>query len=141
MNVGGLPSHRVQHAELGVRAAQGREFDARAVRTKATNDPASAQLDKRIGAAYGTIEDGLVENFGGALVLLRLDCFRPAGRRLDKRFRLASDASPVPIGDGDIAGVAQTTQSGDAVREAIRDAGCRHEMFNGIDGADGHFGL
>ena len=69
MDVGGFPSHGVQQTEFGVGAAQGSEFDAGAVRAKAANDPAAAQLDKGIGTADGTVEDGLVENFGWAFVL------------------------------------------------------------------------
>ena len=59
--------------------------------------------------------------------------------RLDQRFGFAGDASAVPIGDGDVAGMAEAAESGDAMRQAIGDAGCGHEVFNGIDGADGDF--
>ena len=69
MDVGGFPSHGVQHTELGVRATQRSELDAGAVRAKAANDPAAAQLDKRIGAADCTVEDGLIKNFGWPFVL------------------------------------------------------------------------
>ena len=39
---------------------------------------------------------------------------------VDERFGFAGDASAMPIGDGDVAGVAETAESGDAVRETIR---------------------
>src|SRR5271166_3210415 len=37
--------------------------------------------------------------------------------------------------------MAETAKSGYAVGEAIGDAGSRHQMFDGVDGADGSFGF
>ena len=136
MDVGGLPSHGVEQAKFGVRATQRSEFDAGTVWSEATNDPASAQLDKMIGTADGAVDDGLVENLGGALVILRPPC-----GRLDERFGFAGDASAVPVGEGDVAGMAETAESGNAVHQTIWDAGSGHEMLEGIDGADRGFGL
>jgi len=141
MDVGGFPSHGVKQAKFSVGAEQGSQFDAGAERTEAANDPAAAQLDERIGTADGTVDDGLVKNFGGASLLVSREAFGPAGGRLHERLRFARDAATVPIGDRDIAGMAEAAESGDAVGEAVRNAGRGHEMFDGIDGADGGFGF
>jgi len=103
---------------------------------EAADDPAAAQLDEGVGTADGAVDDGLVEDFGGAVVLLnvallsvvllRLKVLSPVGGGRYQRFGFAGDAAAVPVGDGNIAGVAETAESGDAVRETIRDAGRRH---------------
>ena len=80
MDVGGFPSHGVEQAKFGVGGAQGCEFDAGAVRAEAANDPASAQLDERIGTADGAVDDGLVEDFGGAVVALEPRRSEPSAR-------------------------------------------------------------
>ena len=70
MDVGGFPSHGVEQTQFGIGATQGGEFDAGAVRAEAADDPASAQLDERIGTTDGAVDDGLVENFRRALHLV-----------------------------------------------------------------------
>jgi len=93
VDVGGFPSHGVEQAEFGIGSTQGSEFDAGAVRTETASDPASAQLDERIGTANGPIDDDLVEDFGRAFVRLRLTL---AGINLPAVVRLRFNAlSPV----------------------------------------------
>ena len=141
MDVGGFPSHGVQEAEFGVGGAQGGEFDAGAVGTEAADDPASAQLDEGIGTADGAGDDGLVEDLSRAAVVLRIKALSPVGGGRDQGFGFAGNAAAVPVGDGYIAGVAETAESGDAVRETIAEAGRGHQMLEGIDGADRGFGF
>jgi len=141
VDVSGFPSHGVEQAEFDTGATQGREFDAGAVRSKAADDPTPAELDERIGTADGAVDDRLVENFGGTFLLVALDALRPVRGRRDQGFGFAGDASAVPISNSNKAGVAETAQSGDAMSEAISNAGRRQKMFDGIDGADGSFGL
>ena len=43
----------------------------------------------------------------------------------------------MPVGDGDVAGMAEAAESGNAVGETIGDAGSGHEVLDGVDGADG----
>ena len=136
VDVGGFKSHGMEQSEFSTRAAQGREFNARTVRAQAPDNPASAQLDEGIGTSDSTVDDGLVENFGGTFLLFGADAFGPAIRRLDKRFGLAGDASAVPIGEGNVAGMAQAAKSGHAVGEAVSNSGRRHKVFDGINGAD-----
>jgi hypothetical protein len=136
MNIGGLPSHSVEEAEFSIGRAQGSELDAGTVGSETADDPASAQLDEGVGTADGAVDDGLVEDVGGTLVILRPPC-----GRLNQGFSFAGDASAVPVGDGDVAGVAEAAESGDAVHQTIADGRTGHEMFEGIDGADGSFGL
>src|SRR5579862_2730327 len=47
----------------------------------------------------------------------------------------------MPVGEGDIAGVAEAAESGNAMSDAARDFGRGHEMLDGIDRADRNFGL
>src|ERR1700678_3535755 len=136
MDVCGFPAHGVDDAKLGVGTAQGCEFDAAAQRAEAADDPASAQLDKGIGGTDGAVDDGLIENFRGSFLIL---C--PACGGLDQRFGFPCDASAVPVGDGNKACVTETSESGGTVGEAIANAGGGHEMFDGVDGADGGFAL
>src|ERR1700692_2960617 len=136
VDVGGFPSHGVEQAELGTGRAQGSQFDAGAVGSKAANDPASAQLNKMIGTADGAIDDGLVEDFAGSVVLVR-----PGRGGWDERFGFAGDASAVPVGDGDVAAVAEAAESGDAVGETKGDVVRGHEVLEGVDGANGAFAL
>ena len=135
MNVGGFPSHGVEQAELGIGGAKGCEFDARAERAETAHDPASAKLDEGIGAADGAIDDGLVEDFGGAfdlgavfsgLFLLNIWALSPVRGRWNESFGFASDAASMPVGDGDVSGVAEAAESGSAVSEAELDSGFRH---------------
>src|SRR6267154_2693259 len=70
MDVGGFPSHGVKKAKLSAGSAQGSEFDAGAVGAEAADDPTTTELDKGIGAADGVIDDGLIENFSGTIVIL-----------------------------------------------------------------------
>ncbi len=141
VDVRGFPSHGVEQAKFGIGAAQRSEFDAAAMGAEAANDPASAQLDERIGTADGAVDDGLVEDFGGTFAPLSLKTVRPTIGGRHERLGFAGDAAAVPIGDGHVAGVAEAAESGGAVREAIRDAGSGHEMFEGIDGAYGDVSL
>src|SRR5580693_10170865 len=67
MDVGGFASHDVEQAQFGVGGAQGSEFDAGAVRAEAADDPAPAQLDEGIGTSDSAADDGLVEDFAGAV--------------------------------------------------------------------------
>ena len=62
MDVGSFKSHGVEQSEFGIRAAQGREFNARTVGAEAADNPASAQLHKRIRTAYCARDDGLIQN-------------------------------------------------------------------------------
>jgi len=130
MDVGGFPSHGVEQAEFSFGGAQGSEFDAGAEGAEAADDPASAQLNEGIGTADGVIDDGLIKDFGGALLLRlmlpNLKALSPMGRRRDEGFGFAGDASAMPVGDGDVARVAETAEAGNAVREAVRDAGSGH---------------
>ena len=63
------------------------------------------------------------------------------GGRWDQGFGFAGDASAVPIGDGDVAGVAEAAESGGTVSEAKRDVGRRHQVLESVDGADRAFGF
>src|SRR5277367_5292781 len=141
VDVGGFPSHGVEKAEFGSGGVEGSEFDAGAKWTEAANDPASAKLNERIGAADGAIDDGLIEDFSGAGVLLRGKVLSPACGRRHQRFRLASDATAVPIGDGNVAAVAEAAESGNSMSNSILDAGGGHEVFDGVDSADWDCGL
>ena len=47
----------------------------------------------------------------------------------------------MPVGDGDVAGVAEAAESGNAMDKAVRNSGRGHEMFDGVDGADGDCSL
>src|ERR1700733_6947610 len=134
MDVGGFPSHSPEQSEFDVRCAQGSEFNTRAVRGQAANDPAPTQLEKRIRAAHGAVDDGLVKDISGPFVVLRPPC-----RRLDERFGFSGDVSAMPVGNGDIAGMTETAKSGNAVRQTIANAGRRQEMFKGVDSTDGGF--
>jgi len=136
VDVGSFPSHGVKKAELGAGSAQGSQFDAGTVGAETADDPTAAELDEGIGAADGAVDDDLIENFGGTFVILS-----PIGRGWDEGFGLAGDASSVPVGDGDIAGVTKAAEPGDAVSEAERDVTSRHEVLKGIDGADGTCGF
>ena len=135
MDVRGLPSHGVEQAELGIGGAKGCEFDARAEWAEAAHDPASAKLDEGIGAPDGSVDDGLVEDFGGAfdlgavfsgLFLLNIWALSPVRGRWNESFGFASDAASMPVGDGDVSGVAEAAESGSAVSEAELDSGFRH---------------
>ena len=156
MNIRGFPSHGVQQAQLGIGRTQGCEFDARAMRSEAACDPASAQLHERIGTAHGLVEEDLVKNFGGAFVRLRFtltsvnlpsavfisfNALCPMRSGGDERFGFASDAASMPVGDANVAGVAKAAESSNAVGKAKRNAGRGHEVLQGIDGADGAFGF
>ena len=141
MDVGGFPSHGVEQAEFGVGGTQGGKLDAGAVGGEAAHDPASAQLDEGIGTADGAVDDGLVKDFAGAVVLLSLKIVRPVGSGRDQGFGFAGSAAAMPIGDGDVASVAEAAESGNAVGEAKRDAGSGHEVLEGVDGADWGFGF
>src|SRR6202044_1293729 len=98
-------------------------------------------LNERIGTTDGAVDDGLVENLGWTFLLFGARAVGPAIRRLDKRFGFAGDASAVPISEGNVTGMAQAAKSSHAMREAVSNSGRGHEMFNGIDGADGWLGL
>lgn len=102
------------------------------MRAKTANDPPSAQLNERIGAANGAIDDGLVENFGGTFEL-----HNPADRGGYKRLGFTRDSSAVPVGNGNVASVAETAEPGNAMCHSKRDVMGRHEMLKGVDGADG----
>ena len=141
MDIGGFKSHGMEQAEFGIGTAQGREFNAGAVRPEAPDNPASAQLDEGIRTTDGTVDDGLVENFGRTFFLFGADALGPAIGRLDERFGLAGNASTVPIGESNVAGVAQAAQSSHAVGEAVSDSGRGHKVFDRIDGADRRLGF
>ncbi len=141
MDVGSFPSHGVEQAKFGIGAAQGSEFDTRAVRAETANDPAAAKLNEGIGTTNGAVDDGLVKNFGWAGIFGGLEAFSPASGGWNESFGFTGDAPPVPIGNGNVAGVSKTAESGGAVGEAIPDARTGHEMFDGVDGADGSFRL
>ena len=130
MDVGSFPSHGVQKAEFGIGGAQGGEFDAGAVGGKTANDPASTQLHERIGTAHGPVDDGLVEDFGGAFIfsgaLLSLDGLRPVRGRRDQSLSFAGDAASVPVGNRHVAGVAEAAQSSSSVGNAKRNSGGLH---------------
>src|SRR5271168_847739 len=111
------------------------------MRTEAADDPATAELHEGVGTADGAIDDGLVKDFGGAIVVVGFDGLGPVGGGRDEGFGFAGDASAVPVGDGEVAGVAEAAESGGAVGEAIGDVGCGHEVLEGVDGADGAFGF
>ena len=83
MDVGGLPAHGVEKAKFSIGCAQRSEIDAGAVGGETTNDPASAQLDEMIGTADGAVDDGLVQDIGGAAGLSGFKTLRPVGRRWD----------------------------------------------------------
>jgi hypothetical protein len=134
MDVGGLPAHGVEKAKFSIGCAQRSEIDAGAVRGETTNDPASAQLDERIGTTHGTVDDGLVKDFRGAVVVLS-----PGSSRRDQSLGLARDAATVKVGYSDIARMAETAESGNAVSESIGEASRRQEMFDSVDCADGSF--
>ena len=136
MNVGGFPSHGLEQVKFGTRGGQGSEFDARAVGGDAADDPASAQLDKMVGTADGAVDDGLVKDFGGTRGIVS-----PGGGGREKSLGFAGDASAVPVGDGDVAGMAETAESGDPTGETVGYARLGHEMFEGIDGADRSLGF
>ena len=136
MDVGGFPSHGVQKAELGPGGAQRSQFDAGTVRAETTDDPASAQLDERIGTAHGAVDDDLVKNFGRALVILS-----PVGRGWDEGFGFASDASAMPFTNCDVAGVTKAAETGNAMGKAKGNVMLRHEMLKSVDGADRRFGF
>jgi len=141
MDVSGLPAHGAKQAEFGRGRIQGREFNARAQRSEAANDPASAELNERVGTADGAVDDGLIKDFAGACGLLRREILRPTRGRWRQRLGFPGDAAAVPIGDGNIAGVAEATESGHPVSDPIWNAGGGHYMFDSIDGADWDFGF
>ncbi len=140
MDVGGLKSHGMEKAEFSAGTAQGGEFDAGAMRAKAAYDPAPAKLNEGIRTADGAVDDGLVENLGRAFDLVSRVRLSPVGRRRDEGFGFAGDASAVPVGDGDVAGVTEAAESGDAMHEAIGNAGGGQKMFDGVDGARRNLG-
>jgi len=141
VDIARLPSHGVEKAKLGIGRAQRRQFDAGAMRAEAANDPASAQLYEGIGAADRAVNDGLVENFSWAFVLQRtifagiafsstillsVGTLSPMGGRWNQGFRFAGDAATVPVGDGDVAGVAEAAKSGGAMGQAEFYSRCGH---------------
>ena len=80
------------------------------MRPETANDPTATQLNERIGTAHGAIDDGLVKNFRGAFLVM---C--PANHGGNQCFGLAGDAASVPVGNSNVARMAQTAESGDAV--------------------------
>src|SRR5271154_6056052 len=120
---------------------EGRQFDAGAVGAEAADDPAAAELDEGVGTADGAVDDGLVEDFGGAAVFIGGDAVGPVGGGWDQGFGFAGDASAVPVGDGYVASVAEAAESGGAVGQAVRDVGCGHQVLESVDGADGALGF
>lgn len=141
VDVGGFVSHGVEEAKLVIGGAQGGKQDAGAIGGEAADDPAAAELNEVIGTADGAVDDGLVEDFGGAAVPIGFDALSPVRGRRDQRFGFAGDAAAAPVSDGYVAGMAQAAESGDAVGEAVGDAGSWHQMLQGIDGSDRALGF
>ena len=139
MDICGFPSHGMKQAKLSVRSAQGSEFDAGAMWTEATNNPASAQLYKGVGATNRAVNDGLVKDLGRSFLFLIVEALRPTSGRWYESFGFAGNPSAVPVGDSDVAGMAKTAESGNAMHETIPDAGSGHEMFKCVDHTDGCF--
>ena len=113
MDVGSLPSHRVEKVKRRRRLTHGHDFDAGTVRAEAANDPAAAQLHKRVGTTNGATDDGLVENFRWSGVIAG-----PVAGGGNQSFGFAGDASAVPLGDGDETLVPEAAESSNAVRNA-----------------------
>ena len=132
VNVGGFPPHGMQETKFGDGRSQGREFDAGAIRGEATNDPAAAQLDKGIRATHGTVDDGLIKDIDRSSLLLR-----PEYRGWREGLGLTSDASAMPVGDGKVPSMSKAAESGYTMGKAIAKTVCRHEVFEGIECADG----
>lgn len=136
VDVGGFKSHRSEQLHLLALGFQGCQFDARAMWAQATNDPAAAQLDKGIGTAHRAADDRLIKNFGRTLLPLG-----PVTGGGDQGLGFAGNFSSVPVGDGDVAGVAEASQSGNAMGNAVVEIAVGHQMFDGVDGADRHVGF
>src|SRR5580692_2976280 len=134
VDVGGLPSHGVEQAKFLTLRFQINEFDARAVRAEAAHDPASAKLHEGVETAHGTPDDGLIENFRRPFVFLG-----PITSGRDERLGFARDLAALPFGDSNIALMPEAAQSGDAASDAIAQIAHRHEVLDGVDGADLHW--
>src|SRR5271165_3627596 len=102
MDVGRLPSHGSQQTPLLALRLQGSQFDTRTMGTEAADNPSAAQLHKRIKAAHCPGHDRLIKNLGGPFAV---GCPIVSGR--DQSLRLASNPPAAPVGDGNVAGVAE----------------------------------
>ncbi len=126
VDVGGFVSHGIEETKFVIGGAQGGEQDAGAVGGEAADNPAAAELDEMIGTADCAVDDGLVEDFGGPAIPICFDALSPVRGRRDQSFGFAGDAATAPVSDGYVTGVAEAAESGNAVSEAIGDAGSWH---------------
>ncbi len=127
VDVGGFPSHGGKKLELIAVGGKHAEFDARTMRRQAADDPASAQLYKRIGTTHGTTEYGVVQDLRRSLLSLG-----PVNRRRDESLGLARDLGAMALRDSNQANVPKTSQTSDTPDGPVIEAALRHEMLKGL---------
>src|ERR1700674_4581543 len=101
---------------------------------QAADDPAPAQLEKRIGTANSTADNGLVQDLRGPLI-----CLGPVNRRRYERLGFAGDFGAVAEGNCDQADVPQTSQTRYAPDGPVAEPALRHEMLQSLLRADRDF--
>ena len=99
--------------------------------TQPADDPASTQLNERIGTSNRPADDRLIQNLGRALVILG-----PIAGGRHQCFGFAGNSAAVPVGDGDIARVPQAAEACDTTRQSVRQVPGGHQVLDGVDRAD-----
>src|SRR5215467_15057832 len=100
------------------------------MRAQPPNNPPSPQLHKGVRTTDSAAGDGLVEDLRGAFVF-----YSPIVCRRNQGFRFACDSASLPFRNGHITGMAQASQAGYTMSEAIRQFAGGHQMLDRIDGA------